>query len=312
MRQVIWTGGRALELRELPTPEPGPGEVRVRVHACGVCMTEVHYAEGLVPSSTPPPYGFGHEWSGTVEAVGPGVAALATGTPVSGASRGAFAEQLVLPAERVLPLPPGVPLDAGIFVEPLACCLASVEAARPSEGTTALVTGAGPMGQMVAQLARLAGARVLVSEPDPRRRALAIRLGAAAALDPTVEALAEWIAAETGGVGVDAAWETAGRPGPLGDCLEAVREAGAVVMVGVNSSDSRLALPLYRFHRRQLRLQGIYGAGSLDTFRAAVAALPRLELLPLISHRFGLAEIEQAFAAASGGLGAKVLVEPGR
>jgi (R,R)-butanediol dehydrogenase/meso-butanediol dehydrogenase/diacetyl reductase len=312
MRQAMWTGGSRLELQEGPTPAPGPGEARVRVHACGVCMTEVHYAEGLVPPSTPPPFVFGHEWAGTVESLGPGVTGLAVGTPVAGASRGAFAEHVVLAAERVFPLPAGVPLEAGIFVEPLACCLASVEAARPTAGTTALVTGAGPMGQMVAQLARLAGARVLVSEPDERRRALALRLGAEVAVDPRRESLADAVAAATGGVGVDAAWETAGRPEPLADCLAAVREAGAVVMVGVNSGDAELALPLYRFHRRQLRLQGIYGAGRLETFRAAADMLPRLELTALISHRYGLGEIDEAFATAREGRGSKVIVEPGR
>jgi threonine dehydrogenase-like Zn-dependent dehydrogenase len=312
MRQVVWMGGDTMEMQERPAPEPGPGEVRVRVHACGVCMTEVHFAEGLVPASTPPPCVFGHEWAGTVDAVGAGVTGLAVGTPVSGASRGAFAEQLVLAAERAFPLPAGVPLDAGIFVEPLACCLTAVDVARPAAGTTALVTGAGPMGQMVAQLARLAGARALVSEPDPPRRALAVRLGAAAAVDPTRESWADAVAALSGGAGVDAAWETAGRPGPLADCLAAVRERGTVVMVGVNSSDAEMALPLYRFHRRQIRLQGVYGAGGVDVFRAAAAMLPRLELVPLISHRFGLGQVDEAFAAARVGAGSKVLVEPGR
>ena len=129
MRRLMWLGGATQEVQECPTPEPGPGEVRVKVHACGVCMTEVHYAEGLFPTPEPAPFVWGHEWGGTVDALGPGVSGIEVGAAVSGSSRGGFAEYVVLPAESVVPLPPGVPLDAGIFVEPLACCYASVQAA---------------------------------------------------------------------------------------------------------------------------------------------------------------------------------------
>jgi threonine 3-dehydrogenase len=231
---------------------------------------------------------------------------------VSGSSRGGFAEQVVLPATQVVPLPPGVPLDAGIFVEPLACCYASVQAAAPTVGMTALVTGAGPMGQMVAQLTRLAGARVLVSDPDERCRALALELGAVAAVDPLRERVADAVRAFAGEDGVDVALETAGLPAPLGDCLQAVRPGGTVIMVGVNAFDATLDFPLWRFHRRQLKLQGVYGSGGVATFRAAVALLPRLELTRMISHRFGLAEIDAAFAVARAGQRGKVLIEPWR
>ncbi len=184
MRQLMWMGGHTQELQDVPMPEPGPGHVRIRVHACGVCMTEVHYAEGLFQTPEPPPFVWGHEWGGTVDAVGPGVTEIAVGTAVAASSRAGFAEYAVVPAANVVVLPAGVPLDAAIFIEPLACCYASVRAAAPTAAMTALVTGAGPMGQMVAQLTRLAGARVLVSDPDERCRALAAELGAAATVDP--------------------------------------------------------------------------------------------------------------------------------
>jgi threonine dehydrogenase-like Zn-dependent dehydrogenase len=312
MRQVMWLGGSTLEMQECPIPEPGPGEVRVRVHACGVCMTEVHYHEGLVPPSMSMPSVWGHEWSGTIDKVGPGVTDVTVGMPVSAASRGGFAEQAIVSTDNVVPLPQGVPLDAGIFVEPLACCLAAVEAAPPADGVTALVTGAGPMGQMVAQLAREFGARVLVSDPEPQRVALAIELGASAAVDPSRESLADAVGALTGGEGVDMAWETAGHPAALENCLDAVRPGGSVVMVGVNSTTARMALPLYAFHRRELRLQGVYGSGGVATFRRAVALMPRLELTRMIAHRFGLAEIEEAFNLARSGRQGKILIEPWR
>jgi threonine dehydrogenase-like Zn-dependent dehydrogenase len=83
-------------------------------------------------------------------------------------------------------------------------------------------------------------------------------------------------------------------------------------MVGVNASDATIPFPLWRFHRRQLKLKGVYGSGGVATFRAAVAMLPQLQLTRMITHRFGLAEIDEAFAVARAGHRGKVLIEPWR
>jgi threonine dehydrogenase-like Zn-dependent dehydrogenase len=213
---------------------------------------------------------------------------------------------------------------------------------------TALVTGAGPMGQMTAQLTRLAGARVLVSDPDEHCRALASELGAEATVDPIRESVADAVRAFVGAngatgasgttgtagaagavgagqtigpamppgagsdYGVDIALESAGNPSALADCIDAVRPGGTIVMVGVAPESATLPFPIWRFHRRQLTLKGVYGAGGMASFRAAVAALPRLNLTTMISHRFGLGEIDQAYALARSGQRGKLLVEPWR
>jgi threonine 3-dehydrogenase len=290
-------------------------------------MTEVHYAEGLFPTPEPAPVVWGHEWGGTVDALGPGVTGIEVGAAVSGSSRGGFAEYVVLPAANVVPLPPSVPLDACIFVEPLACCYASVRAADPKPGMRALVTGAGPMGQMTAQLTRLAGAEVLVSDPDERCRALAAELGAIATVDPVRESLTDAMRAFAGanGVGgaplppgagdsggVDIALETSGAPSALADCIDAVRPGGTVIMVGVSPENATLPLPIWRFHRRQLTLKGVYGSGGIGTFHEAVAVMPQLRLTQMISHRFGLGEIDEAYALARSGQRGKLLIEPWR
>src|SRR5438034_7782971 len=176
-RAMVWTGGRAFRLENRPLPEPGPGQVRVAVHACGVCMTEVHSLEGYF-TIREPPIVLGHEWGGVVESVGSGVADVAIGTPVAGAGLGGYADHAVVGANRVFPLPAGVPLDEAAFVEPLACLVAAMERGAVPPDSAALVTGAGPMGLVLLQLIRQAGARVLVSEPAAARRELALRLGA--------------------------------------------------------------------------------------------------------------------------------------
>ena len=119
------------------------------------------------------------------------------------------------PAAQLFPLPAGVPVEHGAFVEPLACIVAAVESAELPMGATALLTGAGPMGLLTLQLAhRSRAARVIVSEPDPERRALALRLGAAQAVDPRDGRLEAAVMAATGGAGAAVAFESSGMPLP--------------------------------------------------------------------------------------------------
>jgi L-iditol 2-dehydrogenase len=311
MRCAIWIGGRAFRVEERPVPEPGPGEVRVRVHACGVCLTEVHTIDGLLGQARPPAL-MGHEFGGIVDSLGAGVDAPAPGTAVACAGRQGYAEYAVLPADRAFPLPPGVPVEHAALVEPIVCCATAVQNADLPMGATVLVTGAGPMGLLTLQLARRGGAaRVVVSEPNPARRALALRLGADLAVDPREGDMPEAVRDLTRGRGADAAFECAGLPDPLADCLRAVAREGTVVMVGVNPRTARLELDLYDFHYRYLRLIGSYGGAGRGGFRAAVEWLGQLDLAPLISHRFDLVDAARAFDVARTGQGLKVLVGAG-
>src|SRR6185503_13570004 len=100
----IWLGDDHFEVQERPTPVPGPGEVRVCVTACGVCLTEVHSIQGAFGPSTPPRL-MGHEFGGIVDRLGPDVTSVAIGTPVACAGRGGFAQSVVVPADRVFPIP---------------------------------------------------------------------------------------------------------------------------------------------------------------------------------------------------------------
>ena len=176
-----------------------------------------------------------------------------------------------------------------------------------------LVTGAGPVGLILLQLVRRGGAaRAIVPEPNSIRRALATRLGADEVIDPSSADVAARVRELTGGRGVDAAFETAGNPRPLADCVAAATHGGAVVLVGVNGHAARYEIELHDFHFRELRLIGSYGGTGRGGFRAAAGWLGQIQLQPMISHRFGLAELAEAFAIARSGTGCKVLVYPGR
>jgi threonine dehydrogenase-like Zn-dependent dehydrogenase len=171
-----------------------------------------------------------------------------------------------------------------------------------------LVTGAGSNGLLIVQLARLAGAaEVIVSEPDAQRRARALDLGADHAVDPASGPPA--LALRDGGIAV--AFESAGNPAALRDCLDAVADDGRVVMFGVHRDTAVLELPLYGFHFRNLSLIGSFGADRAAADEAA-GLLGTLNTDGLISHRFGLDDIGAAFSAARSGAGLKVLVYPGQ
>jgi 2-desacetyl-2-hydroxyethyl bacteriochlorophyllide A dehydrogenase len=312
MRCGVWVGEDRFEVQEHPKPVPGPGEVRVRVEACGVCLTDVHGIQGAFGPRQPPQV-LGHEFGGLIDQLGPDVTSVAVGTPVTCGARGGFAEYVVLPADRAFPLPAGASVDEAGFVEPVLCCSTAIQNANLPMAADVLVTGAGPMGLILLQLARRGGAaRVIVSEPNSSRRELARRLGADVVIDPSSTDVPDQIRQLTGGRGVDAAFETAGAPRPLADCVAAATHGGAVVLVGVNGKAARFELELHDFHFRELRLIGSYGASGRGGFQAAVSWLGQIQLQPMISHRFGLAELAEAFAIARDGAGCKVLVYPGR
>jgi threonine dehydrogenase-like Zn-dependent dehydrogenase len=169
------------------------------------------------------------------------------------------------------------------------------------------------MGLILLQLIRRGGAaRVFVSEPDPDRRRLAVRLGAETAIDPMQHSVPEEAKRLTDTAGVAVAFETAGLAVPLLQCMDSVRDHGEVVIVGVNAVSARLDLDLYTYHPRNLTLKWSWGPGDFGTFAQAIpAVLPRLGQLTLgelISHHFELDQLREAFGVARARQGLKVLV----
>jgi threonine dehydrogenase-like Zn-dependent dehydrogenase len=269
-------------------------------------LTEVHFIHGFYDELDAPAR-LGHEFAGVVDAVGPGVSAMSIGDPVAGFGVfGGFAGMTTGPAAMFQPLPPGLDPQAGCFLEPVSCCLQAVRKGGVPAGATVLVTGAGSNGLLISQILRRTGAgRTIVSEPDPRRRALALDLGADEVLDPAAAPLPAALA----GAGVQAAFETAGSLPALRDCIDVLTDYGRVVLFGVNRDTDVLDVPVYRFHRRNLSLITSFGAERPDA-AAAAGLLGSLALAPLISHSYPLADIAAAFETARGGAGLKVLVYP--
>jgi threonine dehydrogenase-like Zn-dependent dehydrogenase len=195
------------------------------------------------------------------------------------------------------------------MTEPAACCLAGLEMYAMPRGATVLVIGGGIMGLLTMVLARRRGARRLIlSDPIEERRLTARRLGAHAVVDPARESLRDRVAALTRGRGADVVCEAVGRPELVAEAATLVGPRGVLQLVGVSPQGSRLPLDLWDTHFREIRILGAFGRGG--AFRRALALMPRLGVRPLVSARFPLERIGDAFAHAAAGRGVKTVVTP--
>ncbi len=238
---------------------PGPGEARLEVAYCGVCGTDLHIAQGHMDHRIRAPQVIGHEMSGIVVELGDGVDELAVGDAVvvrpldtrgeqpsdKGVSHicrdlaflgidtpGAFQRWWTVPAFTIHRLPAGVGLRLGAFAEPLAVACHDVRRAQLVSGEAAVVLGGGPIGLLVALVAREQGARVTLSEPSPYRRDLAAEVGLDV-VDPTAEDLVARVFEQTDGAGADVVFEVSGAPSAALAMTELSCLRGRVVVVAV-------------------------------------------------------------------------------
>jgi L-iditol 2-dehydrogenase len=331
VKVATWRGDSRFTVDDAPDPVAGPGQVVVDVAAAGICGTDIHATQGLFPWK--PPMIMGHEYTGVVREVGGGVNRRLVGRAVAcepsygcgaclhcrqgrisqcaKATRvGGFAERAALPADCVHPLPKGLDPVTAALAEPAACCLSGLEMFAMPRDATVVVIGGGIMGLLTMAIARRRGARRLVlSDPLEERRQLARRLGARVVVDPTRESLPDRVMALTGGRGAEVVCEAVGKPELVAQAFSMVKPTGVLQLVGVNPKGSPIPVDLYDAHFREIRIHGAYGRGT--AFRRALALLPTLGVKRLIGSRFPLARIEDAFAHAAAGRGAKTVIIPG-
>ena len=340
MKAVMKTrpGPGNVELREVPEPEPRPGQVRIAVAAAGICGTDVHILRVEFPSR--PPVILGHEFSGRIDRLGPDVTGLTPGDPVvaltaavrCGRCRycltgnvlmcehrlsighgvdGAFARYVVVPAEMVRPVPVGLDLRQAALAEPTAVAVHAVlERSRITAGDAVVVSGVGPVGLLVLQVARAQGGRVLAAGTgrDHHRLRLAEQLGAEATVDVDDQDLV-FAARHWSKGGADIAFECAGAPRSLDACLAAVRRIGTVVQVGLMGR--RIECDYEQVAMRELVVVGCYGS-SLASWPRALELLSRGRILgaPLISDVLPLSAWAEGFRKTGAQESIKVLLDP--
>jgi L-iditol 2-dehydrogenase len=310
----------------LSAAEPAPGEALIRVRAVGVCGSDVHfYVDGRIGDTPAPfPYILGHEFSGEIAALGPGVSEPPVGTrvavdpavpcercevcldgnpnccpstrfPGSPPVQGALCEWYAHPAHLCVPLPANLDFADGAMLEPLGIGIHATTLAELKPGDSVAIIGAGPIGLLALQLALASGVRAAyVSEPVSERRELATQLGATTVCDPQVDDPAAWLLEQTQGRGVDVAVEAAWGQEAVEQAVQMARPGGKVVVVGIPRED------VTSFPNSPARSKGLtilMSRRMKSVHSRAIALVERgvVDLRALVTHRFPLERAGEAF-----------------
>lgn len=330
MPAALLTAVRRIEVREVPAPEPGPDEVLVELSAIGICGSDRHYwRHGRIGDTVVKfPFLLGHEPAGRVTALGRGVRGPEEGQRVAvepGIScgrceqclrgrgnlchhvrflgsppvAGAFQRFLKMPAECVLPLPPGVDEALGSAAEPLGIALHTYHLVNLRPAETVAIIGGGPIGLGAAALARRLGARaVALSEPRPARRQAAQALGVERVTSEAPEEFLAAVKAATAGDGAEVVLECCGEPGALDLAVNAAARGGRVGFVAIPEVDSVQVNP-HEWRRRELDVVNV--RRSNRTLHRCLALLAEgdmgLKAAGFFSQTVGLAGLQGTFEA---------------
>ena len=325
---VLYPNAKELRIEERPVPVPSAGELLVKVAACGLCRTDLHYLHG-VPTAKPPPLVLGHEVSGIVEGTGPGVQAFEPGARVLlppvipcgacdlclrgrgnvcakmsmlGNHRdGGFAEFVAVPASAAFPLPPNLPLEESSVLSDAGSTAyhAVVNRGRVAPGEWVAILGCGGVGLSVLQMVRAAGGRIVAIDVAPDKLETAKRLGADEVLDGSGGDVAKRLRKLTDG-GPNVVFEVIGNPATIRTAVDGVRTGGRVVVVGYTDAD--VPLPAGRIMFRELEVRGSLGCPLQEFPRVlALAARGAFDLKATVTHRYRLEEVNEGFAALAAG-----------
>jgi L-iditol 2-dehydrogenase len=314
-----------IRIEDEPVPEPAPGEALVRVTAVGICGSDLHWWDegGIGDAQISHPLVLGHEGAGVIEA-GPragervaidpaipcgacrecrsGYRNLCPRIRFSGHGRtdGMMREFMAWPAELLHPLPGELSDADGAVLEPLGVALHAYDLGHLPLGGTAAVIGCGPIGLLMIQILRAAGAEsVVAADPLPHRREAAAQAGADRVAGPEAPA----------GDGVDVAFEIAGTNDAVRLAMDVTRPGGRVVLAGI-PGDDLTAFRASAARRKGLTIAMVRRMNEAYPRAITMAARGRVDLGSLVSHRVPLAEISSAFTAAARRTGLKVIVEP--
>ncbi|WP_159721403.1 galactitol-1-phosphate 5-dehydrogenase [Enterococcus sp. CSURQ0835] len=329
MKAALLTHLNHFEIAELEQPSLKANEVLVKVEAAGICGSDIHKMQSGWK------YGFpmvmGHEFSGVITAVGTKVTQSQIGDRVVvvpfmpcnqcvyckagkfqlcehyqmiGSQRyGGFEQFAVVPATNVLKISPKISFEEAAMIEPLAVAAHAVMGLDPQLGDTVVIFGLGTIGILVLQWLQLAGVKKIIGiDIDPAKLAVAKKFGVTETINPQSEPLEQRVLALTDQLGADLVLECAGSPLTEEEALLVLRKGGKLGYLGIAYADILLHQQAFEnIFRREYTIQGFWNSYSApfpgNEWRNAIAFIEqgKIKLKPLISHRFGLDQIQQAF-----------------
>lgn len=345
MKALLLTAPSKLELVDFPAPQPGDDEVVVRVHACGICGSDIHGWDGSTGRRHPPLI-MGHEASGEVIATGPRVTAWRAGdrvtfdstiscgachfcrtgqvnlcenrrvvgvSPIEYKQHGAFAEQLAVPDRILYRLPDTLSYEQAAMVEPVSIAIHAVQRTKIAPGSTAVVIGSGMIGLLVIQALRWAGAKQIVAvDLADNRLALARELGATHTINSGKAEVAAEINRLTGGLGADSSFEVVGFGPTLNLAIAVLKRGGTCVLVG-NLAPKTQDFPLQAVVTKELTLLGSCSSAGEYPLCLELIANGSINVKPMIETVAPLADGAAWFerlSAKDGGRYMKVILRP--
>ena len=328
---------RGLWLEEVPEPQPGINDVKIRVLCTGICGTDVHIYDwnDWAKSTIHVPLVIGHEFAGEIIEVGSNVADLHPGDLVSGEGHvvcgrcrnclagrrhlcahtqgvgvnrpGAFAEYVVLPMMNVWKHTHPIPIEVAAIFDPFGNAVHTA-LSFPVLGEDVLVTGAGPIGIMAGAVARFAGARhVVITDVNPQRLKLAENGGIPVTVDSRTTRLKDVQKRLDMREGFDVGLEMSGAPEAFREMLENMSHGGKIAMLGLPSGE--VAIDWNHVIFNMLTIKGIYGREMFETwYKMTVMLESGLDISPVITHRFSWRDYEQGFEVMRTGEAGKVIL----
>jgi L-iditol 2-dehydrogenase len=322
-----------IAVKTINIPQLDDDQVLVKVASVGVCGSDVHYYQHgkIGPYVVDHPLILGHELSGTITAVGKNVRAERIGSRVSvepqrpcrvckecKAGRynlcpeiefyatppiqGGFCEYVTIQSDFAYDIPDSMSFDAAALIEPLSVGIWAAKRAEISVGSRILIAGAGPIGLIMAQVARAFGAaEIYITDINEQRREFALRHGATVGLDPRTD--------QVEGLEVDAFIDASGVAAAVSQGIKAVGPAGRVILVGMGNDD--VTLPVSYIQGKEIWVSGVFRYANTWPIGIELVASGKVDLDILVTHTFGLGEVEEALNSAKLPGALKAIVKPG-
>ncbi|WP_349897521.1 zinc-dependent alcohol dehydrogenase [Parafrigoribacterium soli] len=335
MRTAAYSGNKTITIADATPAAPGADEVQIRVAYTGLCGTDLHILHGNMDARVSMPLVFGHEMSGTIAALGSNVTDWSVGAPVTVMpldwdntcpaclagnqhicqnlnfigidSPGSLQGLWNVPADTLVALPTELRLDHAALVEPVSVAVHDVRRANLTPGDKVVVIGGGPIGVLIASVARDFGAEVAVIELDATRREAIAGLGLTT-LDPRATDQVAWVEQWTGGAGADVVFEVSGSAAAVLGATDLAKVRGTLVVVAIHPVPREINLQ--RVFWRELTILGARVYQRTD-FEKAVELLQRGAIPAdlLITKIVPLSETQSAFADLESGDAMKILVD---
>ena len=345
MKAILLEGANQFHSAEIPRPEICADELLVKMERAAICGTDIRILEGKKTKDVRYPSVIGHEICGTIAEIGTNVHDFSIGEKVAIANvipcgncaacrtghenaclqrqaigyqfDGGFEEYIRIPAiciaaGNVVKLPDHVSFTAGALIEPLACCIRGTINAGTKFNDIVLVVGAGPIGLMHIQLAKIAGARkVLVSEPNAFRRQKALEVGATCVINPTSEDLASIVKAETNGLGVDVIILAIGIPAIVNESIKLCKKNGTLCLFAGFAGTGACTIEANLIHYNELHVCGSSAYTRNDYHTAAQLVCDgKINLEAIATHEYHIEDFQAAYDMCKSGVGLKVLIKP--